>query len=411
MQTSSNIEADSLDNEQKPLTGQDIINILSLTIKEDEDNKLATFLCYLTAYTEKAQFNISFNAPSSTGKSYIPMEVAKLFPADDVLEIGYCSPTAFFHDRATEYRKDTNELVVDLSHKIIIFLDQPHTQLLERMRPVLSHDKKEIKVKITDKNQKYGTKTKNVLLRGYPSVVFCTAGLNIDEQEASRFLLLSPEMNQKKIKQAIQQTIKKETNSDLYKKELESNVARNLLKKRLSAIKEKKIADVKIGNQQLIEKQFLASNKQLKPRHQRDVKRLVSLIKAFALLNYQWREKEGNKIIATQDDIDEALKLWNELYISQEFNIPPYLYNFYYEIILPAWHDKQKIAGQSTIPVKIIGLTRKEVLKKHYEIYKRILDTNQLRKQILPMLESTGLIMQEYNPDNKRETLVVPMWR
>jgi hypothetical protein len=53
--------------------------------------------------------------------------------------------------------------------------------------PLLSHDKKEIAIKITDKTQKNGTKTKNILLRGYPSVIFCTAGLRIDEQEATRF--------------------------------------------------------------------------------------------------------------------------------------------------------------------------------------------------------------------------------
>jgi len=181
----------------KPLTSQELISILGLTIKKDEENKLITFLCELSAYTEGSQFNISFNAPSSTGKSYIPTEIARLFPEEDVIEIGYCSPTAFFHD-VGEYIKDKGGYLVDLSRKILIFLDQPHTQLLERLRPLLSHDKKEIRLKITDKTQKFGLKTKTVLLRGYPSVIFCTAGLKIDEQEATRFLLLSPETNQEK---------------------------------------------------------------------------------------------------------------------------------------------------------------------------------------------------------------------
>ena len=82
----------------KPISSQELIKTLGLTIKKDEENKLITFLCQLSAYTESSQFNISFNAPSSTGKSYIPTEIARLFPEEDVIEIGYCSPTAFFHD-------------------------------------------------------------------------------------------------------------------------------------------------------------------------------------------------------------------------------------------------------------------------------------------------------------------------
>ena len=138
----------------KPLSSQDLIEILGLTIKKDEENKLITFLCQLSVYTENSQFNISFNAPSSTGKSYIPTEIARLFPEKDVIEIGYCSPTAFFHDIG-EYIKEKGGYLVDLSKKILIFLDQPHTQLLERLRPLLSHDKKEINLKITDKTQKF----------------------------------------------------------------------------------------------------------------------------------------------------------------------------------------------------------------------------------------------------------------
>src|SRR3989344_9364198 len=55
----------------KPLSSQDLVEILGLTIKQDEKNKIVTFLCELSAFTENAQFNISYNAPSATGKSYI----------------------------------------------------------------------------------------------------------------------------------------------------------------------------------------------------------------------------------------------------------------------------------------------------------------------------------------------------
>jgi hypothetical protein len=229
----------------QPLSSEKLIEILGLTIKKDEENKLITFLCELSAYTENSQFNISFNAPSSTGKSYVPTEIARLFPEEDVMEIGYCSPTAFFHD-VGRYIKERQGYVVDLSRKILIFLDQPHTQLLERLRPVLSHDKKEINLKITDKNQRFGLKTKNVLLRGFPAVIFCTAGLKIDEQEATRFLLLSPETNQEKIRDAVCEKIRKETDGEAYQRWLDENPERSLLKERIRAVRQENIHEIKI---------------------------------------------------------------------------------------------------------------------------------------------------------------------
>jgi len=392
----------------KMMSSNELIETLGLTIKYDAENKLATFLCELSAYTENSQFNISYNAPSSTGKSYIPTEIARLFPEGDVMEIAYCSPTAFFHD-VGQYDKDKNSYLVDLSHKILIFLDQPHNELLARLRPLLSHDKKEIAIKITDKTQKNGTKTKNILLRGYPSVIFCTAGLRIDEQEATRFLLLSPEVNQDKIHQGISATIRKEADSKSFISWLEENPDRILLKERIRAIKLENIKEINIVSPEKIENNFLDKNKILKPRHQRDVKRLLSLIKALALLNVWWRERDGSTITANDDDINEAFKLWDKIAVSQELNLPPYIYNLYKEVILPAWEAKndgrnEDIAGLTGK----LGISRQEVLGKHFTVYGRMLDSHQLRQQILPMLETAGLIIQEQDPHDKRKIMIFP---
>lgn len=150
-----------------PLTAKGLIEILDLTIKKDNNNKVVTFIGCLLAYTEDSQINISFNGPSSTGKSYIALEVAKLFPTKDVIKLGNCSKTAFFHEQST-YNKEKNEFVVDLSRRILIFTDMPHTGLLESLRSFLSHDEKIMYSKITDKNTKGGLKTKNVALVGFP---------------------------------------------------------------------------------------------------------------------------------------------------------------------------------------------------------------------------------------------------
>lgn len=388
----------------KPIIASELIDILGLTIKRDAENKLITFLCELSAYTENSQFNISFNAPSSTGKSYIPTEIARIFPEDDIIEIGYCSPTAFFHDTG-EYDKEKKGYLIDLSRKVLIFLDQPHTQLLERLRPLLSHDKKEIKLKITDKNQKFGLKTKNVLLRGFPAVIFCTAGLKIDEQEGTRFLLLSPETSQEKIREAIEERIKKETDSAAYKEMLEGNPERKLLKNRILAIKQEDIQEIKIGSPEKINEKFFGKAKMLKPRHPRDIGRLISIIKSFALLNLWFRDRYDSTIIANEDDIGEAFKIWEAISESQELNLPPYIFGLYKEIILPIWIEK----NQAEIGViNETGITRQEIVQKNYHLNGRLIPDWQLRLHIIPMLENAGLIKQEADPTDKRKILIYP---
>jgi len=391
-----------------PLSSKELSEILGLTIKRDEENKLVTFLCQLSAFTENSQFNISFNAPSSTGKSYIPLEIARLFSKEDVIKTGYASPTAFFHDKGS-YKEELKGYEVDLERKILIFLDQPHNLLLQHLRPLLSHDDKEILLKITDKSQKYGLRTKNILLKGYPSVIFCTAGLKIDEQEATRMILLSPEINQEKIREAIHEKIKKESDIDVYKNWLEENPERKLLKERISAVKQEGIKEIIIKSPEKVEEVFLNKERVLKPRDTRDVSRLISLTKAFALLNLWFRERSGSTIIANEDDISEALKIWSVISPSQELGISPYIYELFSEVLLPAFNEKNQIADEELNGViKKDGLTRQGIITKHYQIYGRPLPDWKLRQEIIPMWEAAGLITQEDNPVDKRNKLIYP---
>ncbi|PIP34670.1 hypothetical protein COX21_01670 [Candidatus Falkowbacteria bacterium CG23_combo_of_CG06-09_8_20_14_all_41_10] len=387
----------------KPITAGDLLKILGLTIKRDETNKLIAFLALLSAYTKDSQINISFNAPSSTGKSFIPTEIGKLFPEQDVIEVGYCSPTAFFHDYGV-LNKAKKGYIVDLSRKILIFLDQPHTLLLQHLRPMLSHDKKEIRLKITDKSQKAGLRTKNIYLIGYPTVIFCTAGLMLDEQEATRFLLLSPEINQEKIREAIYQKIRKEADSLSYDSFLDSDPERKLLMERILVIRAESIKEIKIGSPALLQELFFKKAKMLKPRHQRDIGRIIGLIKVLALLNLWFRQRDGETLVANDDDIREAFHIWDEISESQELNLPPYVFNLYKDIILTAYKERNsELDG-----VVKLGLSRQDILQKHFQVYGRHLPDWQLRQQIIPILEASGLIIQEQDQSDKRKTLIYP---
>ena len=383
-----------------PITSKEIGETLSFTIKHDDENKLLAFLGMLSAYTEDSQMNLMFNAPSSTGKSYIPTEVAKLFPVEDVIQLGGASPTAFFHSGKFDKEKDV--YIVNLERKILIFLDQPHDQLLQRLRSLLSHDQKVIEHRITDKTQRGGTKTKTILLKGFCSVVFCSASLKTDEQEATRCFLLSPETSQEKLKAGIEQKIRRESNPEAFNLWLESNPDRRLLKERIKAIKQEHINEIRISkeDEKFIAESFIRPS-MLKPRDQRDIGRIISLVKIFALMNLWWRAREGNTIEVNESDVHEAFSIWLKIRDSQELSIAPYVFRFFQEIILPAYREK----NQGLIAT---GLNRKEILQKHLKEYGRPLALDKLRFEILPQLEASGLIFQEADSNDRRNKLIYP---
>jgi hypothetical protein len=377
-----------------------IAEVLDLTIKDDYESKLICFLNMLSAYTDEDQFNISFNAPSSSGKTYIPKEVAKLFPKEDLLMLGYVSPTAFFHDQGV-WDKEKKQYLLDLSRKILIFLDQPHMQLLEHLRPLLSHDQREISIKITDKSQKHGLMTKNVLLKGYPSVIFCTTKMVIDEQESTRFLLLSPETSEVKIQQAIEERLRLETNRQDYLDELNDNPKRKELIERVGLIKGADIKGVMIHNPEKIKSMFLETIISYKPRHARDLSRAVALVKAITLLNAgKGYVNEGffngksDWLWSNDSDIEQAFKLWRLVQRPQEMNLPPFIYQIYMKVVLPLIKERET------------GVRRSDLSSRYSKVFNRFLPEQQLRREILPMLIDSGLIYEEPNLLDKRELLI-----
>src|SRR5918994_1517298 len=115
----------------KEVTWDDIAGILSTSIKKDKSPKLITFCGMLLAQTNEDQLNIGYQAESSTGKSYIPIEVSSYFPKEETELIASASPTAFYHDGG-KWDADKKAIIKDLQHKILIFLDMPGFQLLEK---------------------------------------------------------------------------------------------------------------------------------------------------------------------------------------------------------------------------------------------------------------------------------------
>jgi hypothetical protein len=219
-------------------------------------------------------------------------------------------------------------------------------------------------------------------------------------------MLLSPELSQEKLRESIIAKIEKSSNYEDYLNRLEDDKERNLLKLRIRAIKQEHITSVIISNPKTIVEKFFGRFKKLKPRHQRDISRIMNLTKIFALINLWFRDRKDSQIIAIEQDIEEAFKIWDLISESQELNLPPYVLNLFKDVIIPLYGLKNLTS--EGLSITRIGLSKQDIAQKHYTVYNRFLPDWQLRQQVLPLLETAGLIVQEADQGDKRKMLIYP---
>jgi len=385
----------------KPLTVDDLITILEPTIKHDNPNKVITLLTMLLTYTENDQINIGFLAESSTGKSYIPLELSGLFDPHDVIKLGYVSPSAFFHEwgialpdpgdtRDVEEEKKRRIIHVDLHQKILLFLDQPHDQLLQRLRSMLSHDEKQITVKIADRSQKSGLRTKTVVIEGFATVIFCTAKFTMQDQEKTRLLMLSPEIDQDKLRETIALKIDKESDRDAFFKRVNDDPQRHMLAARIEAVKCARIREVKIPEElrNSIYTHFMETHRFLIPRHQRDITRLMAIIKGHALLNFKARERIEDNIYVKEEDVLAGFQLYLTVSEANEIGLSPELFTI---------HKKLEPHIRDTVA----GVTRKEFQKLYFDEFHKVMG-RESADNILKAWESAGLIVSQQDSIDKR---------
>ena len=169
-----------------------------------------------------------------------------------------------------------------------------------------------------------------------------------------------------------------------------------------------------------------------------------------------FKKREGDVICAEVSDIKEGFRIYDKIRVTQELNLPPYIYEIYKNVICEAQKEKQQLAngedegkseaqydcfrgrvtsqksesqlangedeGKSEAQYdcfrgrvtsqkseRCVGLTIREICIKYYQTYKRYISENQIRREILPALELAGLIQIEQDPMNRRRFLIYPL--
>ena len=355
---------------------QDLDDVLSKTIYEDKETKTILFLTSLLTYTDEEQRNAVLTGESSIGKTHNLTEILWFFRkaqdqnSNGIIEISDASPRSFIHqanvvtvdertmkpiDMSKQPKQGDPKVIwdewhelmrnsayfLDLSNKIVVFLDIPNFKLLESLRSLLSHDRKICKYLITDKNSKGMNKTKTVLIQGYFTALFASAYSSIEDQETSRNFLLSPSDNSDKIRSAIDMQARKKTDPD-FKQWYESEPCRLALKNRISIIESAKIKNVlfKKEDMESLKDWFFRNTENLSPKAQRDFPRLYALAEAWAILNFNHRERTSDNacIYANITDIEAAKKIYEPILKCNELGLTPEEYEVW-KIIQPHCDD------------------------------------------------------------------------
>jgi hypothetical protein len=177
--------------------------------------------------------------------------------------------------------------------------------------------------------------------------------------------------------------------------------------KRIEAIRDEDVRYIKLPDSDEFKSRFIDSFKQLRERHTRDFTHVQQLIKSIALLNIWYRKQEDGSYLATVEDVEVAMKLWEQFSESQEMGVPPTVLRFYKDFVLPL-HEEVR----NTHPNMRVGFSSETLSNYHLHKTGTLLNSDTLRKQILPQLSVSGLIdLEKPEQGDKRSKWIYPKWK
>lgn len=376
---------------------EDVNTVLDLTIKHDVETRQILFLNTLSTYGPNPQNSI-IKGPTSIGKTHVATRIIELFPKDDLIVRGGSSPKSFFHqkDQHVSFDDDRKAWVFHLNRKHLCWLDMPGDRLLDNIKPLLSHDQPEIIHDITDKTGTGQTRTKKVILSGWPSVTFITTRLPTDPELANRCWLLSASDQPEKIRDALKLKTSQLTDEKAWLEALEANPLRRRVKQLILDIRNAAPVEIKRPDLNQFEIEFNKSfGTHQVPRLMRDYPRIIGLADAITLLYRYQREESPGVLKQTYEDIFKAFELSKPYLISMKYGVPPAVLEFYDRVLSPL--RSQTIEGFKP--------ALKDITRQYYLQYHQTIGIWNIERGYLKALEDAGIIHKEPSETDKRTSV------
>jgi hypothetical protein len=354
----------------------------AIRIKRDYAHKNLVLCTGLSAYSENP-LNYFTRGKSSIGKTHSIREMLKYFPKEDLWMLGGLSPKALIHEYGTlvdelgqpipsdwvnsriqeleagrkltkkesrvivaQAKQDFQELlqnsryVVDLTGKILAFLESPDEDTWLILRPILSHDTLETSYKFPEKRSDGTLRTKTVVLKGYLAVICATTDEKFIEDLATRCLTSMPETTEEKYEEAILligAKLSQPWDFDMRSDTEYQHICEYIQRLKTTVRDHKWIIVVPFG------KEFARIYPHRLPRDMRDFDHFMQLVKQFTLLHLFQRPRIGCEgktyVLSTIEDLIYALQLFADIEETTRSGLAGHIIAFFKKAILPLTSD------------------------------------------------------------------------
>jgi hypothetical protein len=423
--------------------------------------------------------NLAINAPTGEGKTYVVQKVVDLFQENDVISLVGMSEKALFHRpgslvikdedgkytpikekikdiesqisdyeweidktanndlkqakrheiKGLEEQKDevyqNSKKLIELSGKILVFLDSPPARLLEALMPLLSHDRTEVEYEFVDTFN--GIKTHGNVLRGFPAVVFTAARDYTNSPRypeiQRRFLITNPQMSQEKYLNAIECISAKYSLPDYaYQKvvvsDQEKEMAKNIIVNIQNKIVEICSSSLKRDRNQV----FIPFYRPLKASlpftdasYMSAAKTLFIWISLSATIHQRPSIRAMNGIyvqqipLATFDDLIEAMSL-----VEHNNGVRSYILQWHNDVFMSAYESKKEPDTKQTrsgilAAENRLAVTTRELIEKTAEIQGKRLGAKHILETYLDPLINLNVISSEPSVLDGRANIHYPV--
>jgi len=160
---------------------------------------LEIFLTILSCKT-KSPLNLSLSGPAASGKSFVTIRVANVFPTDMKRIINSASKTAIKYD--FDYRDENGKYIVDLEGICYICLEKSEVKFIESMKAIMSHDAPEVENIVSAKNVVGDIESRTYVYKNWPSFIVASVQHEDSREQTTRALQAQPDITEDKKKEA-----------------------------------------------------------------------------------------------------------------------------------------------------------------------------------------------------------------
>jgi len=408
-----------------------VLEDLGKRVKRDLVTKVSVLASGVSAYLPEP-INLFLKGPSGVGKTYNTVESLKYFPEEDVWYLGGMSPKAIIHDYGVvycedgapleslerpekprksgvedfeqakeEYRRKAREYrekvaksytLINMNGKIVVFLESPDPETFRILYPILSHDKKRIEYKFTDRTVRDQLRTVKVVIEGWPACIFLTADRKYVEEASTRGFTASPEMSKEKYAEALMlENVKASSPWACVSETGEFNKIRAHIKAMKQFFSTE--GDVIIPFNSLHE----LFPKEI-PRDMRDFQHFIQFLKALTALHFHARPRMLYKgktyALACAEDIEEAINMYSQVFETTRTGTEQQILDFYYKVVADLGQKEYWTIAELTqeynrnVAKKVSGETVRRWLNRLVEI---------------------GYVDVQENPTDRRSNIYTPL--